>query len=429
MALNQDRLARTTTERAALVRWFEYQKQRFGGKESNIHKRGRQVDWFRIGFATEADALVFISDLARQARESNAFARWAIRRKPADRQNEVTAAAADQLAEQDVDAGGADDAGPAPDHPGNLTNKEYALACIPVLVEHVLRQTDGVMQTMTYGELARRLGRVDKHGRPAPKGLGSVLGMAMEHIDRVSGPGQAPYLTVIVVEKSGKDKGLPGFGVRGRWKGYDELTHTEKLDRLEAEYQRILKMGSWWNEVLAKLGLPHAADGASAESDEGGAAAGWAGGESPQHKALKTFVCASPHLFGVDDEESWDCRASEEYALRSGDEIDVFFKMPNRWIGVEVKSSVSDGNPKDYERGIYQAVKYRAVLEAQARVDHPHMPPSITVFLALENELPEQLCAIAAALGVRLVEHLGYAMAKDPALASDGAAVSASSST
>jgi len=57
----------------------------------------------------------------------------------------------------------------------------------------------------------------------------------------------------------------------------------------------------------------------------------------------------NPELFGA--ERGWF--AQEEYALRSGDEIDVMFKSDSLWIGVEVKSRVSDAVEGDYERGLY----------------------------------------------------------------------------
>lgn len=72
-----------------------------------------------------------------------------------------------------------------------------------------------------------------------------------------------------------------------------------------------------------------------------------------------------------------------------------------------MKSAVSDGNLKDYERGLYQVVKYRAVLMAQAKVDHPVAPPTVVVVLALESLLPPVLRAIAQRLGVQVVDGLG----------------------
>ncbi|MQA40674.1 hypothetical protein [Rugamonas aquatica] len=128
----------------------------------------------------------------------------------------------------------------------------------------------------------------------------------------------------------------------------------------------------------------------------------------PPHKALKQFVLDNPDRFGAARDASvW--RATTEYALRSGDQIDVFFKSDRCWIGVEVKSSISDSTPDDYERGIYQVVKYLALLTAQAKIDHPAAPPSVAVVLALESTLPFQLHATARDLGVRVIEGLGTA--------------------
>lgn len=425
-ALNQNLLAELPFERTALIRWLEHQKLRFGGRESSTHQRGDPVDWFRIGFGSVPDALTFLDEFYGQRNQANAFSRWAISGKAIDvaapsggpvqaevAWGEVAASqeepGADQKAartdSEPVDGSGDEAVDEGIDEQvGNLSNEQYALSCIPVLVDHVLRQTDEVMQKLTYNELARRLHRLNKHGLPAAKGLGVVLGRAMEHIDRAAAPGAAaPYLTTIVVAKNGPDKGLPGVGVRERWHGYDLLTRAEKADRIEAEYTRILQFGSQWNDVLRALGLSPFPDGETLPLGE--AVGGWGGGESSEHKALKDYVRTHPELFGA-GEEGLEWRASEEYALRSGDEIDVFFKSDSAWIGVEVKSAVSEGNLKDYERGLYQVVKYRAVLLAQAKIDNPDELPTVKVVLALDRALPAQLRAVAEALGVQVVENL-----------------------
>lgn len=93
----------------------------------------------------------------------------------------------------------------------------------------------------------------------------------------------------------------------------------------------------------------------------------------------------------------------------SGDEIDVFFRSGHQWIGVEVKSCISDKLERDYERGLYQAIKYAAVLEAQAQVDHPDAPPIVKVFLVLERTLPSRLRPTAEKLGVSVLENISPA--------------------
>jgi len=118
--------------------------------------------------------------------------------------------------------------------------------------------------------------------------------------------------------------------------------------------------------------------------------------------ALKHYVRDHPELVGA--RADWDAKV--EYALRSADELDVMFISDRSWIGVEVKSRISDGNTADYERGIYQVVKYRAVLEAQARVDSLDALPKIHVVLVLERDLPAEYRALAARLGVTVIERV-----------------------
>ncbi len=131
-------------------------------------------------------------------------------------------------------------------------------------------------------------------------------------------------------------------------------------------------------------------------------AGGWGGGESEAHRTLKHYVRDNPDLVGA--QAGWD--AQVEYALRSADELDVMFRSERIWIGVEVKSRVSDGNAADYERGIYQVVKYRAVLEAQALADSPDARPEIRVVLLLERELPAVYRALAERLGVPVIDRV-----------------------
>ena len=96
--------------------------------------------------------------------------------------------------------------------------------------------------------------------------------------------------------------------------------------------------------------------------------------------------------------------------MRSGDAVDVFFASPSHWLGVEVKSSVSDGLPCDYERGIYQIVKYREVLKAQAQADGITSLASIDAVLVLESHMPEAYRGVAKMLGVRFIENMGRNM-------------------
>ncbi|RKF30572.1 hypothetical protein BCY88_12995 [Paraburkholderia fungorum] len=284
---------------------------------------------------------------------------------------------------------------------GDLSNDEYARLALPLLVHHVLRQTDNVMKTITYSDLAEELGRRNKHGEPWPRGLGQVLGRVSAIIERagLDYRDPPPLLTSVVVLSSGQNAGLPGSGLKNEWRGYESLPYKDRKARVMLEYSRVLSYGSRWNDILRIASLPEA----SVPPDQVRRNGGWGGGESQAHKALKRFVLNNPALFDA----PVDCWLQEtEHALHSGDGLDVMFKSETMWLGVEVKSRVSDGNLDDYRRGLFQVVKYRAVLEAQARVDHPAGPPQVRVILVLESCLPSELRQVAEMLDVPFIEQI-----------------------
>lgn len=387
-ALNPDRLVDIRSERLSILRWLQYHRQLYGAREFKIHQRGEPVNWFRIGFATLEEALSFLQKFKIERQRFELRNRWQVPEGTVVSVVEAPAAAA------------------------NRSNEELALVSIPFLITHVLAQRDEVMTTMTYEDLAEQLNRRDMHGDPMALGMGDVLGRAMMHIDRAAEllHENVPYLTTIVVDKSGPDRGLPGVGIGGRWPNYPTLSRREKADQVELEYLSIMRFGRHWLDVQSVLQLP----GEPPQLNVPGAAGGGrAGGESPQHLALKEFIAAQPALVGA----PLDAKVFCEYGLRSGDAIDVLFQSAKEWVGVEVKASTSEGNLRDYERGLYQFVKYKAVLEAQARIDHPVRPPKVRVLLALELALPLELYPVAQALAVDLLENVGerpeFAIAKN----------------
>ena len=81
----------------------------------------------------------------------------------------------------------------------------------------------------------------------------------------------------------------------------------------------------------------------------------------------------------------------------------MLFQSRDRWVAVEVKSRVSDRVEKDYERGIYQCVKYRALLQAMHEDDRYSVPREVEAVLVLETRLPEKLRNAAKLLGIRVV--------------------------
>jgi hypothetical protein len=220
------------------------------------------------------------------------------------------------------------------------------------------------------------------------------MGHLLEDIDGDWGEG-IPMIQCLVVVKNGPMSGLPDTGIEEFWPAYADMTRREKERCVRAEYQRVAEFGSRWDQVLGKLQLPPITDGA-VPVHRG------AGGESERHKRLKEFVRTHPEIVGATTE--WD--AIPEYPLPSLDEIDVLFRSGTDCIATEVKSAVSDALPADYERGIYQTIKYAALLKAMRVAGNPESRPNVRSVLILESKLPAQFRTTASVLGVTVIEDI-----------------------
>ena len=122
-------------------------------------------------------------------------------------------------------------------------------------------------------------------------------------------------------------------------------------------------------------------------------------GESKQHRELKNFIKANPGIVGAGDD--WD--SFVEFPLPSLDQIDVLFKSKAACIAVEVKSSLSDSFIRDYERGVYQVIKYDALLRSMSIAGEYGIPMEIRTLLVLESKLQESLKKLAKKLGVSYI--------------------------
>ena len=92
-------------------------------------------------------------------------------------------------------------------------------------------------------------------------------------------------------------------------------------------------------------------------------------GEGPNHRALRLWVKRHPRKVRRSYAEF---RTDTEVVLDSADRVDVVYYGPDLTVVIEVKSSDSDDN--DLRRGVFQCIKYRAVMEAmdirrEARVE------------------------------------------------------------
>ena len=260
-----------------------------------------------------------------------------------------------------------------------------AFLALPLLV----RQAEAG-QTIHYEQLASEL------GMPNPRNLNYVLGSigtSLLHLGQLWGH-EIPAIQALVTNKS---SGLPGRGFTeflpdpGAFRRATSAQQRAILRRITDKvrfYQR-------WMDVLAHF---EAQPWKGPPSEAATHSFGDHVGESPEHQAFKEAVRLHPAWFGIPESP-----ASVEYPFVTGDGVDVLFTQGTRMWGVEVKSAVSQEG--DILRGLFQCVKYRALLQAeQAAAGNACF---VDVYLACEHEFPAKLLGVAHVLGVEFFDRLG----------------------
>jgi len=268
---------------------------------------------------------------------------------------------------------------------GTKLYQARAREALPLLV----RQAEAGMP-ISYARLAEEL------GMPNPRNLNYVLGSVGQTLQELSKTWRSkiPPIQCLVINQR---TGIPGEGVGWfivKKKDFGLLSPHEKHTILQAELHHVLRYPRW-REVLQSLDLQPAATDFRVAVEE--AATGRRGGESAAHKALKDFVARTPEVVGL--RASTPAGKTEE-PLPSGDSLDVSFRGADIWVAAEVKSAVS--NDADIARGMFQCVKYRAVMEAFLRT----LPtkPNVRAVLVLESKLPRSLIPLRNMLGIDVVD-------------------------
>ena len=268
---------------------------------------------------------------------------------------------------------------------GDKLYHKRARAALPLLV----RQANAG-EPITYESLAREL------GMPNPRNLNFPLGCIGTSLQDLTDRWQCaiPPIQALVINK---DTGLPGSGIGGflyhSKSDFMRLPSQERRQLVKAAQFKIYAYQQW-DKVLHALGLEPAPSNAKALTEK---AKGFKGGrEGEAHRRLKTYVCAHPELIGF----RHPCQATVERRLPSGDALDVSFESPRYWTAVEVKSAVSAEG--DLERGLFQCVKYKAVMVAECAVQGKRK--DVDALLVVEGKLPSDLMALANMLGIQFAE-------------------------
>lgn len=267
---------------------------------------------------------------------------------------------------------------------GDKLYQQRARRALPILVRQAVAG-----QSLYYADLAGEL------EMPNPRNLNYVLGCIGQTLLTLGEQRnqEIPPIQCLVVNQ---DTGLPGEGVG--WfidkSDFKHLTTKQKRSVIDFQLHRIFSFNDWYS-VLSDLGLESLPNDHKQIIDE--ASRFKAGGESEHHRALKDAIAANPQMIGLPVSVK---PGETEFQLPSGDSVDVLFRHRNTLIGVEVKSHVSD-NP-DITRGLFQCVKYQAVIEAMLACDGK--PQNVRVLLALDQPLPDCLTSIRCVLGVEVVD-------------------------
>lgn len=271
--------------------------------------------------------------------------------------------------------------------------RTLAKKALAALVDQA-RNHRGGTKWLTYPELGERIGmpgpyNTNHFGRQ----IGKVLGEMGHMFDEVKIDGEPiPPIQVLAVKTQER---LPSDGLREFYPDYPKLTKEKKRDFCANLYPAIFNFGSRWDKLLAQLDIRPISEGLP-PLPAGGRHNRWGSEGSPEHRALRDFVAANPERVGLPAGGS----PITEYPLRSGDDIDVYFHYGNELVGVEVKSRRS--GPDDLLRGVFQCVKYKALLQAEASVRAELLP--VRTVLALEGELDYHSRRAASILSVRVVE-------------------------
>ncbi|MFC7541781.1 hypothetical protein ACFQU2_23030 [Siccirubricoccus deserti] len=178
---------------------------------------------------------------------------------------------------------------------------------------------------------------------------------------------------------------LPGEGIGWfliKEDDFASLPMSRKRAIVKAELARVFNYGRW-HDVLRELEIPYTPKDYSALFKA--ASTGNRGGEGPEHEALKNFVAANPTVIGLSPKTA---KGQTEFKLPSADTIDVSFTLDDEWVAAEVKSRISQ--EPDVVRGIFQCVKYQAVMEAvQSGRGERRAARAV---LVLEGSFPQTSC-------------------------------------
>jgi hypothetical protein len=229
----------------------------------------------------------------------------------------------------------------------------------------------------SYTELAQALHDEFGHEIKPRKDLyGAVAGAIAQAIQWLSEQWLVPIppLHAIVINKYTKHPGEGAIRIAPAYFAGKKMdTEEDRREQLKEAMEDVFTYPDW-DRVARVLGASTLAPSGGQKIDstdrviplprvqQGG------GPESAEHQALKRWIAAHPEE--LEDHGAFPAGVNEK-VLSSGDRLDAYFHNRRQRLAVEVKTSKCSED--ELQRGVYQAVKYRAILRAEQKAIR-HVP-------------------------------------------------------
>ena len=246
--------------------------------------------------------------------------------------------------------------------------------------------------SITYGEAKRRLETEIGFSTIFSAMMGKPAGWLMDQILDVRA--DCPPLNVLLVAQ--KDR-LPSAGAGAYManylnqpglstSGYRNRHRNRWRDAFEAAAADVYAFEDWDQVYLEAFEEPLPASVVPEGHEEDGIPYG-RHGEGSNHERLRLWIRDNPSevrpaYIGF--------RSETEVVLDSADRVDVVFYGREETVALEVKSV--DSNETDLRRGVFQCIKYRAVLEAM----DVRSQTRLTAILVTQKPLPGDLADLAS---------------------------------
>lgn len=245
----------------------------------------------------------------------------------------------------------------------------------------------------TYDDLIHAI------GKQKFSGIGYALGCVQNVLEELSRMTKRDIPPLNSLCKNAKTM-LPSDGFGYVSKKYNSLDDNGKRVFVEGLDSNAINY-PYWDWVLKELNLKEAAPFTEEQLKVIKNPHCGRGGEGEEHKALKKYICQHPECLNYKDVVF----AETEHPLPSGDSLDVYFELSDgKHVAIEVKPSIAPD--QDICRGVFQCVKYNAVMDALRKIECKGY--EIEVLLVTAGKFSSQNKVLAEELDVEYVEGFKY---------------------